>query len=63
VNRRSPAGQPANADQISHREVWSAIRYLDPDSQRGFSDMIAVMVLCWTVLVSCAIYLAVHLRH
>ena len=46
---------------VSDREVWSAIRYLDPESQRGVADMLAVMVLCWIVLLLCAGYLVFRL--
>lgn len=42
---------------VSDREVWSTIRYLDPESQRGVADMLVVMALCWIVLLLCAGYL------
>jgi hypothetical protein len=46
---------------VSDREIWPAIRYLDPELQRGFGDILAIMALCWAVLIVCAMYLAFRL--
>jgi|SRR5579859_3299200 len=42
-------------------EIWSTIRYLDPDSPRTVSDLLACMVLFWGIFVY-VLYCAIHLQ-
>jgi len=46
----------------SSTEIWAAIRYLEPNQQRGTADILVCMLLCWMVLFSCATYLLIHLK-
>ena len=46
-----------DSEIISHREVWSAIRYLDPEaeSDRGKSDITAAIAVLAIVCMYCVI--------
>jgi hypothetical protein len=45
----------------SRAEIWSTIRYLDPELRRGTGDLLAVMALFWVILAMCGTYLCLHL--
>lgn len=50
-------------DEIfSDGEVWSAIRYLDPESRPGVAGLLVSVALCWLILFLSAIYLSFHLQ-
>ncbi|PYX96197.1 MAG: hypothetical protein DMG64_01915 [Acidobacteria bacterium] len=48
--------------QISDGEVWSAIRYLDPESRAGVGSLMVSVAMCWLILFLSAMYLSFHLR-
>jgi len=52
-----------HVEMISDRELWSVIRYLDPESDRCLSDL-AVIVLSLLAFASivCILWLMLHLR-
>ncbi|MGA8621320.1 MAG: hypothetical protein WB660_22705 [Candidatus Sulfotelmatobacter sp.] len=57
--------QQKNADDhggILDREVWSAIRYLDPESDHSESDIAAIIALLVVVSIVCAVCLLLYLR-
>ena len=51
-----------DSEIISDREVWSAIRYLDPESEsaRRKSDIAAAIALLATVCMYCVIIVYLH---
>ena len=49
-------------EQLSDGEVWSAIRYLDPESRAGIGGLMVSVALCWLILFLSAMYLSLHLR-
>jgi hypothetical protein len=50
-------------DEIfSDGEVWSAIRYLDPEARPGVAGLLVSVALCWLILFLSAIYLSFHLQ-
>jgi hypothetical protein len=51
-----------NEGEVSDAQVWSAIRYLDPGSRRGVSDILVFMALSWLILLFCAAYLGLRLQ-
>ena len=52
------------SEVISDREVWSAIRYLDPESEsdRGQGDIAAAIALMAIVGIVCVVIVLLHLR-
>ncbi|HUE53852.1 MAG TPA: hypothetical protein VMO80_16025 [Terriglobales bacterium] len=47
---------------ISDQEVWSAIRYLDPESDDSESDITAGIALLVVVCIVCLVCALLHLR-
>ncbi|MFL6437489.1 MAG: hypothetical protein ACJ71Q_07920 [Terriglobales bacterium] len=47
---------------LSDKEVWAAIRYLEPTDRRGIADLLATMVLCWMILLFSTLYIVLHVR-
>jgi hypothetical protein len=47
---------------LSDKEVWAAIRYLEPTARRGIGDLLATMVLCWMILLFSTLYIVLHVR-
>jgi hypothetical protein len=62
MNDRTIAKSPAITSLLSDREVWAAIRYLEPSARRGVGDLLATMVLCWMILLFSTLYIVLHLR-
>jgi len=48
---------------FSDGEVWTAIRYLDPESRAGVGGLMVSVALCWLILFLSAMYLSFQLRH
>ncbi len=62
---RGNAQKEANDSEIiSDREVWSAIRYLDPESEseRRQGDIAAAIVLMAIVCIVCMVIALLNLR-
>ena len=62
---RGNAQREANDSEIiSDREVWSAIRYLDPESEseRRQGDIAAAIVLMAIVCIVCMVIALLNLR-
>ncbi len=51
-----------NGEIISDREVWSAIRYLDPESNHRESDIAAAIAVVSIVSIVFVVVVLVYLR-
>jgi len=62
VPRDNEQKEANDSEVISDREVWSAIRYLDPDSEseRRESDIAAAIAVLSIVCMLCAIIVYLH---
>lgn len=59
--RRNNEQKEANdSDTISEREVWSAIRYLDPESDHRESDIAAAVAVLAIVSIVCLVMVFLH---
>ncbi|HWY71978.1 MAG TPA: hypothetical protein VNX88_25145 [Terriglobales bacterium] len=56
------ARRTLDEETFSDGEVWSAIRYLDPESRQGVAGLLVSVALCWLILFLSAIYLTFHLQ-
>jgi len=43
-------------------EVWSAIRYLDPDENHSPANAVAVIIVLALALLICMVLIEIHLR-
>ena len=57
------AKRSVDEEALSDGEVWSAIRYLDPESRQGIAGLLVSVALCWLILLLSTMYLSFHLRH
>jgi len=57
------AKRSLDQEVLSDGEVWSAIRYLDPESRQGIAGLLVSVALCWLILLLSTMYLSFHLRH
>ena len=50
-------GRCTENEQVNPKEVWLAIRYLDPDEKNKgtVSDIAAAVILCALVIVTCVL--------
>jgi hypothetical protein len=64
VPRNNEQKDGNDSEVISDREVWSAIRYLDPESEslRRQSDIAAAIALMAIVCIVCVVIVLLHLR-
>jgi hypothetical protein len=64
VPRANEQKEANNSEVISDREVWSAIRYLDPESKsdRRQGDIAAAVALMALVCIVCMVIALLHLR-
>ena len=59
--RRNNEQKEANDSEIiSEREVWSAIRYLDPESNHRESDIAAAIAMLAIVSIVCLVMVFLH---
>ena len=59
--RRNNEQKEANDSEIiSEREVWSAIRYLDPESNHRESDIAAAIAVLAIVSIVCLVMVFLH---
>ena len=47
---------------ISDREIWSAIRYLDPESDHRECDIAAAVAIVAVICIVCMVVVLVHCR-
>jgi hypothetical protein len=64
VPRGNEQEEANDSEIISDREVWSAIRYLDPESESdcGQRDIAAAIALMAIVSMVCMVIALLHLR-
>jgi hypothetical protein len=62
VSRNNEQKEANDSEIISDREVWSAIRYLDPESEsdRRKSDIAAAIAVLAIVCMYCVIIVYLH---
>ena len=55
---------PMEDEQVDQEEVWSAIRYLDPDEQgsRSRADTSTIIAVLALLLIVCAVWVLLWLR-
>ena len=51
-----------DSEIISERQIWSAIRYLDPESEHRESDVAAAIAVLAIVCILCMVIVLLHLR-
>ena len=51
-----------NDEMIPDQELWSVIRYLDPELDRRASDFAAIIALLAAVSIVSAVYVLLYLR-
>jgi hypothetical protein len=51
-----------DSEIISDREIWSAIRYLDPESNHRESDIAAAFAIGAIICIVCIVVVLFHLR-
>jgi hypothetical protein len=51
-----------DSEIISERQIWSAIRYLDPESEHRESDVAAAIAVLALVCILCMVIVLLHLR-
>ena len=51
-----------DSEIISDREVWSAIRYLDPESDRRDCDIAATVAIVAVICIVCMVLALFHFR-
>ena len=47
---------------ISDREIWSVIRYLDPESNLGECDIAAIIAVVAVICIVCMVVVLFHFR-
>jgi hypothetical protein len=51
-----------HSEIISDREIWSAIRYLDPESDRREGDIAATVAIVAIICIVCVVLVLFHFR-
>jgi hypothetical protein len=54
--------ETTDSEIISDREIWSAIRYLDPESDHTASNIAATIAALSIVCIVCVVIVLLHLR-
>jgi len=62
VPRNNEQKEANDSEIICDREVWSAIRYLDPESDHRECDIAAAIAVLAAVCIVCMVALLFHLR-
>ena len=60
--RHNEQKEANDSEIISDGEVWSAIRYLDPESDHRECDIAAAIAVLAAVCIVCMVALLFHLR-
>jgi hypothetical protein len=60
--RHSEQKEANDSEVISDREIWSAIRYLDPESNHRECDIAATVALAAVICIVCMVVLLFHIR-
>jgi len=60
--RHSEQKEANDSEIISDSEIWSAIRYLDPESDHRECDIAATVALVAAICIVCMVVVLFHLR-
>jgi hypothetical protein len=60
--RHNEQKEANDSEIISDREIWSAIRYLDPESDRRECDIAATVAVLAVVCILCTVIVLLHLH-
>ena len=60
--RHNEQKQANESEVISDREIWSAIRYLDPESNLRECDIAATVAVVAVICIVCMVVVLVHFR-
>jgi hypothetical protein len=62
VPRNNEQKEANDSEIISDREIWSAIRYLDPESNLSECDIAAVIAVVAVTCIVCMVVVLFHFR-
>ncbi len=60
--RHNEQREANESEIISDREIWSAIRYLDPESDHSECDIAATVAIVAVICIVCMIVVLFHFR-
>ena len=60
--RRNQQKEANDSEVISDREIWSAIRYLDPTSDHSEWDIAATVAIVAAICIVCMVVVLFHFR-
>jgi len=60
--RHNEQKEANDSEIISDREIWSAIRYLDPKSAHRECDIAATVALVAVICIVCMVVVLFHIR-
>lgn len=60
--RHSEQKEANGSEIISERDIWSAIRYLDPESDHRECDIAAAVALVAVICIVCLVVVLFHFR-
>ena len=60
--RNNEQKEANDSEIISDREIWSAIRYLDPESDLRACDIAAVTAVVAVICIVCMVVMLFHFR-
>ena len=60
--RNNEQKEANDSEIISDREIWSAIRYLDPESNLRECDIAATVALVAVICIVCMVVVLFHFR-
>jgi hypothetical protein len=62
VPRNNEPKEANDSEIIPDREVWSAIRYLDPESDLRACDIAAIVAVVALICIVCIVVVLFHVR-
>ena len=60
--RNNEQKEANDSEIISDREIWSAIRYLDPESDHRECDIAATVAIVAVICIVCMVVVLFHFR-
>ena len=60
--RHNEQKEANDSEIISDREIWSAIRYLDPQSNLRACDIAAIVTVVALIFIVCTVVMLFHFR-
>ena len=62
MSRHNEQKEAKDSEIISDREIWSAIRYLDPESDHRECDIAAAVAIVAVICIVCMVFVLFQLR-